>query len=156
MIGRLHTRLIVALGGILLAAFLAGCSEGPDDPEEAPTRSFDVAPSREDLAEIERAVLEAGHQPWRLDPASVARADLRSVLTEHYDHLISPELTEVLVDDDAWNVGNEGQDRAFLWHGPGIAATVIVRNTRPNDGGGVWYSHEIAVTVQVACPPAAS
>ena len=123
---------------------VSGCYSGDSAPpgDDAwrghSDATYDVAPAEESLSKLETAVLAEGHQPWRLDPLSVAKAELLAVLRQHFPNMEKSEGTR-LDNDRLWHVSGGAVKKEAEWQGGIAQATIGLQNTR-QDGKGIWYA----------------
>lgn len=115
------------------------------EPVQRVPRSFEFPIGPADLRKLEKAVIEDGHQPWRLDPVATAQSSLTDVLTSEYGikparaSELTSEISEWVLsgNDDAWRRGN--------WVHGDLEVQVDLYNSQPTTEKGIWYCRRVVV-----------
>jgi hypothetical protein len=139
---------------ILALTLAAGCGSAPPiaspttSPADPHTAIFTTHLSADEIRELDHAVMDEGHQPWRYDPDQVAEAELMSHMTPEEQDLQGPSHA-------VYHIHRKGDTATVTihWHRQRIEtevsrqvdAEVSLKNTRPG-GAGCWYAVRIAVT----------
>jgi hypothetical protein len=110
-------------------------------------RSFSVAPAPDHIAAFENAVLQEGHQPWRLDPLLVAQAELAAIVARHYEGLTDDALSDRITDASAWTLSpaNSPGHSTATRQTATMTATISLQNSNPPSNG-IWYANRVMIT----------
>ncbi len=136
----LNTRtFLTVLCFAVASVFIAGCRHTEHSYKST------VNYSSEELAEMEKAVIDEGHQPWRLDPFTTACFTLAEVLVNKYE--FTHEEASAIADDKAnWILHDTKSSHwdADWSHGDMNAQTELA-NSKSGYQSGIWYCRQIVV-----------
>ena len=147
-----------SMRGLIVAAaaalWLAGCT-----PTESPTatqantsgslleHALYAEPSAAELAALEEAVRDLGHQPWRLEPLSVSKTELSKRLGRIAEDARARRARQIEADEN-WRLEQSGAQAKAYWKVSDGRATITLKNSDISPAAkGVWFVTAVEIAM---------
>ena len=131
---------------VLLLLYVGCHGEAGTRRAEEQAREYVIRPEAATLKELEASVLDGGHQPWRLNPLSVAEVALACIIVNGLAEADISREFEAINDQTRWRMQKVDGKLIAILKGNNHRAMVVLGNTDPSPAEqGIWFADRLVI-----------